>query len=585
MLTRFLFCLRTFSFVVAFTFLAFHSSTLTRTAASNSLALPSGRLIVSAENGGAWDIFVADPNAGAWQRLAINATPARDPAISPDGKTLAFRSKRDGVWEIYSAPLNGGALTRLTRGMVYSGAPVWSPDGKRIAFESYARGDLDLWVMNADGTQAIDLTPNEKTHDYAPAWSPDGKWIAFTSWRTGTQQLFVVNADCTRNCVATNLSQSKINDQQPAWSPDGKQLAFVSDRDGQRAIYVADFATTSLKNIRRVTFSGWDDQPTWSPDGQWIAFVSARPTRQPIYITAADGSGIPRLVENSPTMTSSIAWTSEAFAGPIDSSNETRALYQEKPDLAPSASGHPFDFRRIRSSQLESGLTKMSGRVADSYLALQERVKREVGYDFLAIVSDMFRPIDVKCDETCDTLSWHKAGRAVDTRLDYSDARGIGGLEIVREDQQGETFWRVYLRAAAQDGTQGEPLKDAPWDLSYRARWIVTQGEGGTPKPMQYGFYVDFTELARQYGWQRISSHDNEEFDWKTNKIGAEYWHFQETDSLQWYAAMRELYAESDVKAVAEWDALVRADYDPYLLYLKGIPQPAKAWRWNALGP
>jgi len=45
------------------------------------------------------------------------------------------------------------------------------------------------------------------------------------------------------------------------------------------------------------------------------------------------------------------------------------------------------------------------------------------------------------------------------------------------------------------------------------------------------------------------------------------------------------LYAESDVKAVAEWDALVRADYDPYLLYLKGIPQPAKAWRWNVLGP
>ncbi len=546
--------------------------------------MPTGRLIVSAASGGAWELFLADPNSGAWQRLAINALPARDPAISPDGKTLAFRSKRDGVWEIYLAPTSDGNATRLTRGMSYSAAPVWSPDGTRLAFESYARGDLDIWVMNRDGTQPLDLTENEKAHDYAPAWSPDGKWIAFTSWRTGTQQLFLVAADCTRNCSATNLSHSKFNDQKPAWSPDGTRLAFVSDRDGQRAIYVAEFANGALKNARRVTFSGWDDQPAWSPDGKWLAFVSARPTRQPIYIVPASG-GIPRLIANGETFAASVTWSANETLAAMDASHLTRAaLYQEQPDLAAANSGHPYELRRIRSARLEGGYSRLSSRVADSFAALQARVKQEVGYDFLAILADMLRPMDVWCDNTCDTLSWHKAGRAIDTRLDYSDARG-SALEIVREDQQGETFWRVYLRAATQDGTRGEPLKEAPWDLSYRARWVVAPGEGGTKKPVPYGFYVDFTELARQYGWERISAHDGENLDWRTNKLGAEYWHLQQRHSLNWYQAMREVYSESALKSLVEWDALVRAGYDPYLLYLKGIPAPATAWRWYALAP
>jgi TolB protein len=158
-------------------------------------------------------------------------------------------------------------------------------------------------------------------------------------------------------------------------------------------------------------------------------------------------------------------------------------------------------------------------------------------------------------------------------------------LEIVREDQQGEVFFRVYLRTAAQDGTMGEPLKDAPWDMSYRARWVVSPGEGGTKMAVPSGFYVDFTEIARQYGWERISAHDSQDFDWKSNKIGAEYWHFQKLQGLNWYQAMREIYSENDLKALVEWDALVKSGYDPYVLALKDIPEPAKAWRWNVLGP
>lgn len=552
-----------------------------------SFAIPSGKLILSAANGGAWNVYAADPNGNSLARVAANLNSVRDPALSPDGKTLAFRSKRDGIWEIYTMPTRGSTLTKITRGLsYYSGAPVWSPDGRRVAFEAMTGGNLNIWTINSDGTQALDLTDGSKSHDYAPAWSPDGNWIAFTSWRTGTQQIFITDATCgVNNCKKTfNLSQNKFDDSEPAFSPDGKKLAFVSDRDGQRAIYVADFSITGLKNARRLTYSGWDDQPAWSPDGNFIAFISARPTRTPVYIVSAEG-GLPRVLENSPEFAASVAWAVDPSVIANDAPDAPAPLYNSQPDIAPADSGHPYEMRRLRSPRLESGFSRLSGRVADSFIALQTRVKQEAGYDFLGVVADMWRPLDQKCDVSCDTLSWHKAGRAVDTRLDYTDAKVSSAIEIVREDFLGETFWRMYLRAASQDGTMGEPLKDAPWDLSYRARWVVGKGDGGLRKPVPSGFYVDFTELARVYGWTRISSHDEEDFDWKSNKLATEYWHVQKTDGMNWYQAMSEVFSETELKSLADWNARERAGTDPYLLYLKGIPAPAKTWRWFVLGP
>ncbi len=539
-------------------------------------------MIIAAESAGAWNLYIADPNGGGILLLSG----ARDPALSPDGKAVAFRSHREGFWDIYTAPVIGANATRLTRNMTYSGAPAWSPDGRKIAFESYARGDLDIWVINTDGTQAVDLTNEEKTYDYDPTWSPDGKWIAFTSWRTGTQQIFVVAADCTSACKAINLSQNKDDDEQPAWSPDGKRVAFVSDRSGQRAIYTADFASTGLKNIKRITFSGWDEQPAWSPDGAWIAFVSVRPKRQPVYIVSADG-GIPQELQGGPDWASSVAWSPDASIAvdaTADADTGAPLLFQAKPDLASPGSGHTYEMRRMTTTKLDPGINKLNGRVADAFIAFQARLKQEVGYDFLATLADMARPIELKCDVTCDTLSWHKAGRAFDSRLDYTDARG-SALEIVREDQQGETFWREFLRTSAQDGSMGEPIKQAPWDMSYRARWIVAPGEGGVKKAVPYGFYLDLTELAREYGWERISSHNEEDFDWRSDKTAAEYWHYQQQQGLNWYQAMREVYAETDLNPIVEWDSLVKSSYEPYLLYLKGIPAPAKEWRWYALSP
>ena len=541
----------------------------------------TGQLIFAAQRDGRWDLYAASPRGGAWQ-LLTNDGASRAPALTRGGAQIAFESHRDGNWEIYSMPADGSRVTRLTRDLAYDGEPAWSPDGKQIAFASTRQTDLDIWVMNADGTHPRDLTEKSPAADFAPAWSPDGQWIAFTSWQTGTAQIFILSPDGKQ---IINLSQNKFDDQTPAWSPDGKQIAFVSDRDGQRAIYVADFSTAGLQNARRVTYSGWDDHPAWSPDGKFIAFTSARPTRQPVYIVPANGGTLrARALDNGTMQIQSVAWTSTA--API-AANRAPAL----PD-APSKPLNTYppppasaDLVPLKDVYLAPSWGQMSNQVSGSFEALRARVKAAAGWDFLGTLSDMTRQLVVgQCGDGCDVLSWHKSGRAVDTRLEV-DRAGMSMIEIVREDQLGETYWRIYLRAAVQDGTLGEPLTEPPWDWTHQARWQIAPYQGGIKKPIPTGYYIDFTELAQQYGWQRISSYDDPTLSWKTDATAMEFWHYQKTDGLVWYNALRELYSKQTLAQAFDWNALLSQKHDEYLLSLKGLPAPPSAWKWAALGP
>ncbi len=115
-----------------------------------------------------------------------------------------------------------------------------------------------------------------------------------------------------------------------------------------------------------------------------------------------------------------------------------------------------------------------------------------------------------------------------------------GWMAVVREDFGQQTYWRVFIRARFQDGTQGQPLTTLPWDFNARNSGIVQAYEaGGALAPtIPSGYWVDVTRLATTFGWERLPALGN----WRTYYPGTRLNEFAMTMGLGWAEAMLELY-------------------------------------------
>jgi TolB protein len=172
-----------------------------------------------------------------------------------------------------------------------------------IAFGSLAPVDMDIFIAEADGSNAQPLLPNPD-QDYNASFSKDGRWIVFTSERNGSADIYRVHPDGTD---LERLIADPAFDDQAVMSPDGEQLAFVSTRGGQADIWLLDLTTKALRNL--TNHPDGDFRPAWSPDGEWIAFSTERHSTKPrvgfgvpvlsteIYVIRADGSETRRITE------------------------------------------------------------------------------------------------------------------------------------------------------------------------------------------------------------------------------------------------------------------------------------------------
>ena len=163
----------------------------------------------------------AGSSAGGAARFIASTRFEESPAYSPDGKRIAFSSNRGGRREIWVAEADGSnaiALTNFTAGV--AGSPHWSPDGQNVVFDARPNGAADVYSVRADGGEPKRLTDNP-AEDHVPVYSTDGRWIYFCSSRSGEEQLYRMPSG-----GGEALPMTKKGANVPAPSPDGKWIFY-----------------------------------------------------------------------------------------------------------------------------------------------------------------------------------------------------------------------------------------------------------------------------------------------------------------------------------------------------------------------
>jgi TolB protein len=497
------------------------------------------------------DVYVRKLADDQLLRLTYHPDEDREPAWAADGETLAFVSRRAANWDIYRLDLVSGALIRLTRDPHYDAHPAWSPDGAFIAFESYRSGNLDVFIMAADGSEVQRLTANQAA-DFAPAWSPDGRHIAFVSYRDGSKDIFLYPLDAGSEAGVINLTQTPDRDEEsPTWSPDGSRLAFSVGRFGAETIYITTFDWSSkfLDEAQTQLFNPGQN-PDWSPDGSSLIYQYERQQQGHLIADSVAVLGSGYELFSSDFQAQDPSWDRpevdpEGVANQRENAPTAAALYIEEVLPIPE-SGPPYTITPLEDVNGGDDREFLSDRVDDSFQALRKRVLLETGIDYLGNIGDSFRAIEVQPPPGQSPRSWHKAGRAFDLNQGLYE-REEQLVELVREDIGFRTYWRVYLRVSPQDGSLGAPLHDAPWDLKARQEGGLAAREGGELKQqVPLGYYVDFTQLADDYGWLRLPANQR----WRHQWVDTNWWQFYKPQGLDWLEAMLELYRLDQIEAV-----------------------------------
>ena len=185
---------------------------------------PSGKEVVYWS--GDWTamrVFVAALDGSSTPRQINDGTSiAWNTRWSPDGKQIAFTGKNDPKSElaIFLVNADGSAHRQLTHVPAEEGAaegPAWSRDGRKIAFQVLSRvqkGMAHIWIVDVSTGEARKLAAHDQVYlDETPSWFPDGERIAFQSDRSGRMEVWVMNADGTNAKQLTGVSGPARNDR------------------------------------------------------------------------------------------------------------------------------------------------------------------------------------------------------------------------------------------------------------------------------------------------------------------------------------------------------------------------------------
>ncbi len=457
----------------------------------------------------------------------------RDPAVSPDGTRIAFASHRDGNWELYLLDIADGSLRRLTNTEGLEGRPTWSPDGMWIAYEAFYGSNFDIWILPVDGSQPPIQLTSDLANDNSPSWDPVNRRIAFASDRDGEMDVYVARLDRADDRFMNLTGDSLQPDFDPAFSPDGQTLAYVTRRDGM------DFIVAKIADDFGLPgrILGQGQNPTWISDGSALLAIlhSSHDTYLVTYPFGGSGSTVAGLPQ--PARLMGLGWSPRDVIAELTAAGMALLAVPEDVEIQQSSSLTDGSVPLVSLIGVEAPIPRLSQRIIDPFNQLRDRVVLEAGWDFLGVLDNAFIGVNDPMPPGYSHVGWLYTGRAFSINSSAVHARWV---EIVREDHGGMTYWRVFIRASRQDGSLGQPMRSLPWDIEARFSSDPSDYDGGgrLRAEIPSGYYVDFTELAADYGFVRQAALVN----WRTFFPGARFGEFAHTDGLTWHEAMLQIY-------------------------------------------
>jgi Tol biopolymer transport system component len=227
------------------------------------------------------------------------------PQLSPDRSRFLFGSERDGDRDVYVIDANGENLIQLTNNTFNDPRGFWSPDSQRVAIMSQPVETWEIFIVNADGSGIVQLTENT-ADDKWPVWSPDGTQIAYLMTTPTGTEIRLINADGSGDRA---LYSSELELMVIEWSPDGSRLLYSSTQESSIDTEYFLMDTLSLESTKLTANQDRIGFPSFSPDGEWILFNLYSDDQSQIFKARLDGSDLTNLSNNDRSDSSS-CWLS-----------------------------------------------------------------------------------------------------------------------------------------------------------------------------------------------------------------------------------------------------------------------------------
>lgn len=257
---------------------------------------PKGKIIFTCEIEGS-EVCMINADGSGWRRLTDSKLANFNPSLAPDGKTAVYVVNYSDYTEIHELDVNSGETWQLTNFKKGVGAPEISPDNRSILFH-YRASNLQLWLMNRDGSNPYHLYSVSEKDVHDGTWSPDGSQILFALGKGENNQLYIMNFGGGSPRLVNNTIDTRGRSD---WSP-LNLLAFDQGGPFAHEVFTMNPDGSALKQIT----SGSNAQGvSFSPDGKWLAFtaytnVAGRDLNScEIFIMRTDGSDVRQLTDNN----------------------------------------------------------------------------------------------------------------------------------------------------------------------------------------------------------------------------------------------------------------------------------------------